>query len=67
MAIGTNTGWGGGSALTAAFAQVGAFALPAGSADSALLVTLPSGSYTVEVAGTNNSTGVALVEVYEVK
>jgi sugar lactone lactonase YvrE len=63
--ISTNSGWGGGSALTAAFAKVGAFALPAASADSALLVTLPSGQYTVQVSGANNSSGIALVEVYE--
>jgi sugar lactone lactonase YvrE len=63
--ISTNSGWGGGSALTAAFSKVGAFALPAGSADSALLVTLPSGQYTVQVSGANNSSGIALVEVYE--
>ncbi len=65
-AIGSNTGWGGGATLAAAFTQVGAFPLAAGSADSAMLVTLPSGSYTVEVAGTNNTSGIALVEVYEV-
>jgi hypothetical protein len=53
--------------LTAAFAQVGAFGLPAASADSALLVTLPAGTYTAEVSGANNSSGIALVEVYEVK
>ena len=66
-AIGSNAGWGGGSVLTAAFAQVGAFGLPAASADSALLVTLPAGTYTAEVSGANNSSGIALVEVYEVK
>jgi hypothetical protein len=65
-AIGTNSGWGGGAQLAAAFAQVGAFALPAGSADSAILVTVPSGNYTVQVAGANGSSGVALIEVYEV-
>ena len=65
-AIGSNAGWGGGSTLTAAFTQVGAFSLPANSADSAMLVTLPSGSYTVEVVGLNGQTGIALVEVYEV-
>jgi sugar lactone lactonase YvrE len=65
-AIGSNAGWGGGSALSAAFAQVGAFALPAASADSAMLVTLPSGVYTVEVSGSGNASGIALVEVYEV-
>jgi len=65
-AISTNSGWGGGSALAAAFLQVGAFALPAASADSALLVTLPAGVYTVQVVGTNGASGIALVEVYEV-
>jgi streptogramin lyase len=65
--VGSNTGWGGGATLTAAFAQAGAFALQPNSADSALLITLPAGSYTVQVAGTNNSTGIALVEVYEMQ
>jgi hypothetical protein len=65
--VGTNTVWGGGATLTAAFAQAGAFALPANSADSALLITLPAGAYTVQVAGTNNSTGVAMVEIYEMQ
>ena len=64
--IGFDAGWGGGSALAAAFAQVGAFSLPPSSADSALLVTLPSGSYTAQVSGANGATGIALVEVYEV-
>jgi hypothetical protein len=63
--VGANTGWGGGATLAGAFAQVGAFSLPATSADSALLITLPAGAYTVQVAGTNNSTGIALVEIYE--
>ena len=67
QAIGFNSGWGGGSALTAAFAQVGAFALPAGSADSAMLVTLPPGLYTVQVNGANNTTGIGLIEVYEMR
>ncbi|MDO8545551.1 MAG: NHL repeat-containing protein [Opitutaceae bacterium] len=65
--IGNNAGWGGGSVLTAAFAQVGAFPLPAFSADSALLVTLPAGLYTVQVSGANASTGIALIEVYEMR
>jgi hypothetical protein len=45
-------------------AQVGGF--PLVGADSALLVTLPPGNYTAQVLGTNNTTGVALIEVYEV-
>jgi sugar lactone lactonase YvrE len=65
--VGANTVWGGDATLASAFAQVGAFALPATSADSALLITLPAGAYTVQVAGTNNSTGIALVEIYEMQ
>lgn len=64
--LGTNTRWGGSAALSAAFAQVGAFPLAANSADSALLLTLPAGQYTAQVTGTGNSSGVALLEVYEV-
>jgi hypothetical protein len=64
--VATNAGWGGGSALAAVFAQVGAFSLAANSADSAILITLPAGSYTAQVSGANGSTGIALAEVYEV-
>jgi len=54
------------AALTTASTGVGAFPLATGSLDAALLLTLPPGSYTAQVAGVNNTTGVALVEVYEV-
>jgi hypothetical protein len=72
--VGTNTGWGNApnntaqvlSQITATSASVGAFALPANSADCVLLLTLPPGSYTAEVGGVNNATGIALVEVYQV-
>jgi len=61
-----NSGWGGGAALAAAFTQVGAFPLPAGSDDSAILNSLNAGSsYTAQVSGTSGSTGVALIEVYD--
>jgi hypothetical protein len=61
-----NDDWGGTTAFTAAFAQVGAFALSGGSSrDAALLVTLSPGSYTAQVSGVGNTTGVALIEVYE--
>ncbi len=63
--LGTNDNWGGTPALTAAFAQVSAFALPANSRDAALVTTLAPGGYTVVVSGVGNTTGVALVEVYE--
>jgi len=51
------------AAIQSATAQVYAFSLPAGSADSAMLVELPPGLYTGVVSGGD---GVALVEVYEV-
>jgi hypothetical protein len=46
--------------------QVGAFSLAANSRDAALLVTLDPGTYTAQVSGVGNTTGVALVEIYEV-
>ena len=65
--IAENNDWAGGGALTAAFSSVGAFALPAAtSKDAALLVSLQPGQYSVLASGVNNTTGVALVEVYEV-
>ncbi len=65
--IGENDNWGGTAALTAAFTSVGAFQLSGPtSRDAALLATLTPGNYTVQVSGVGNTTGVALVEVYEV-
>jgi hypothetical protein len=53
--------------LSATFGAVGAFALPAGSKDSAMLVTVSPGiNYTVQVTASSGATGVGLVEVYEV-
>jgi probable HAF family extracellular repeat protein len=48
-----------------AFSEVGAFPLGLGSRDAATVVSLQPGSYTVQVSGVNNGTGVALVEIYE--
>jgi hypothetical protein len=62
-----NDNWGGAAALNSTFDQVGAFGLEANSRDAAILVTLPPGSYSVVVSGVNNSTGVALIEVYEIQ
>ncbi len=61
----SNTGWGGGSTLSNAFNSVGAFALPAASADDAILVTLPAANYTAQVSGVNSTSGVALAEIYD--
>lgn len=64
--IDENDDWAGATSLGSAFLAVGAFPMPAASADAALLVTLPPGSYTAQVSGVNNGTGIALVEVYDV-
>lgn len=49
----------------AAAASVGAFALPAGSRDAALVFTLQPGIYTAILSGGETTPGVALLEVYE--
>jgi|DEB19_MinimDraft_3_1074340.scaffolds.fasta_scaffold02699_2 hypothetical protein len=51
-------------AVATAAVESGAFALAAGSRDSALVLTLEPGAYTCRVSGSGNTTGVALVEVY---
>jgi kumamolisin len=53
------------AATPADMMSVGAFPLAAGSADSALVVTLPPGSYTAVVSGVGAATGTALAEVYQ--
>lgn len=45
----------------------GAFELPMGSKDAALLVTLTPGAYTAVASGSSGASGTALVEVYEVR
>jgi hypothetical protein len=67
--IASNDNWETGTStaaqISAASAQVGEFPLSPGSKDAALLVTLQPGTYTVVVTGVGNTTGVALVEVYD--
>jgi len=62
--LASNAGWGGGAALAADFSSVGAFALPAESADDALATTLAPNAYTLQVTGANASSGTALAEIY---
>ena len=64
--IAANDNWGGDAALRSAFAAAGAFDLPLDSRDAAVLVRLPPGGYTVVVSGVSNTTGTALVEIYDV-
>lgn len=47
--------------------RVGAWRLPRGSTDSALLLTLAPGVYTAHVTGNKGGSGIALVEIYEVR
>lgn len=44
--------------------RAGAFPLPAGSLDSAVMVDLEPGGYTAVVSGVEDATGIALVEIY---
>ena len=66
--IAANDNWGDDNTevTQAATTAASAFRLADGSRDAALVATLPPGSYTVVVRGVGDTTGVALVEVYEV-
>jgi hypothetical protein len=62
-----NDDWGADAQLSAVGDSVGAFTLgTVATKDSVLLVTLPAGAYTAQVSGVNSTSGVALIEVYEV-
>ena len=66
--LGTNAGWGGNAAITAADTSTGAFPLTdPNSTDSAILLTLNPGSYSVQASSITGKAGSALIEVYEVK
>ncbi|MFM9955769.1 MAG: hypothetical protein ACKVVO_17100, partial [Opitutaceae bacterium] len=60
-----NTGWAGAPALTQAAAISGAFPLATGHADSAVLVSLAPGNYSIQVLDSRSTNGgVALAEIY---
>lgn len=63
--IAENDNWPGTSDLQNSAAAVGAFFLPINSKDAAVILTLPAGPYTAQVRGAHATTGVALIEVYE--
>jgi hypothetical protein len=63
-----NDNWednGAGPAMNSAFASVSAFTFRPGSKDAGIVLTLPAGSYSALVRGVNDTTGIALVELYE--
>lgn len=64
--LAANAGWGGDPQITEAASAVFAFTWTnPSSADSAVLLTLPPGSYTAQVSSVSGVSGTALVEVYE--
>ena len=66
--IATNDNWGGTAELKAASTTVGAYPLNGDtSKDAAMLVTLQPGIYTVHATGVNATTGVVLLEIYDVQ
>jgi sugar lactone lactonase YvrE len=68
--VASNTGWGTSSnpsLIASTAAQVGAFAFSPNSGDSAQIVNLTAGGYTIQISGVNSTTGVALAEIYEVQ
>lgn len=64
--LASNDDWGNRLEIQQAWLRNGAFPLPQNSLDAATLVVLNPGAYTVIGQGVNNTTGVALTEVYEV-
>lgn len=73
VTVATNDDWGTPTAigtasaatLSAAFTQAGAFGFAPASWDAALLVDLEAGNYTVQVTAATGTSGIAIVEVYD--
>ena len=66
----TSSGAAAENATAGQFAGLHAFALEAGSADSAIVLTLAPGNYTAELSGAEGSAapaGIGLVEIYELR
>ncbi|MGH8020326.1 MAG: hypothetical protein ACREIA_19000 [Opitutaceae bacterium] len=67
-ALAANDGWengGEGPRIAAAAAQAGAFALNEGSHDAAVIFVAEPGGYTVQISGSDGSSGIVIAEVYE--
>ena len=63
--IAASSAWGGGTTLSQAFTEVGAFPLAPNSADAAMLQSVGAGAYTAQLSGVSNTTGVGLAEIYD--
>jgi uncharacterized delta-60 repeat protein len=65
-ASGANDDWAGGAVLVDAFGAVGAFALPAGSKDAALVTLLTNAGATARIVSVaTGGSGIALAEIYD--
>lgn len=64
--VASNDNWSTDANVPSASSSAGAFALPDGSLDAALVATLAPGAYTASVSGVGGATGVGLVELYDV-
>ena len=65
----TNNDWASGddaAIIASAASAAGAFPFANGSRDAAMIIMLPPGAYTVQLSGVNNTTGVGIVEVYDI-
>lgn len=65
--VAVNDNWVNDPATLAAFGKAGAFALTPGSADSAVVATLPPGAYTAQISGSGGTSGMALLELYDLE
>jgi hypothetical protein len=63
--LGSNDNWGNDPLLADAFLEAGLSALPSNSKDAALVLTLGPGLYTISLSGAANSTGLAMIEMYQ--
>ncbi|MBI5767558.1 MAG: immunoglobulin domain-containing protein [Verrucomicrobia bacterium] len=63
--VASNDNWDATATPNATQTAAGGFALTAGSRDAAVIVTLAPGTYTAQVSGVGGTTGVGLVEIYE--
>jgi hypothetical protein len=67
VTVAQNDDWGSAAAeVSAAAGATGAFALPAGSKDAALVLDLEPGNYTVRLQNATTTSGIVLAEVYQV-
>jgi hypothetical protein len=65
--VATNDDWGNKPEIQQAWVKNGAFPFATNSTDAAVIVVLNPGPYSVVASGVNNSAGVALTEIYEVR